>query len=303
MRSWRKRDVATLGGRTGFVKQAIRSGVPILPVATVGGHDTVFVLVGGQVAGRRAGQAARAEEDAARRQPADHRRLPVPARRRDPAGAPAAAGEDPHRAARADRGRRRPGAGRRRGVRAEDLRPGGARHPGRHGPAGRQAHAAGPGMSGGAAGPGVAGGARRAGVDAAEALAFFDGLPAVPVGGDDRPVAGERAGHRLAARRAARGLRLVRQGVPRRGVGAPAAVPRPERAPAAGRPAAGSRCRCCATTPASPTSGSSAPRSPGSGRCSGRRSRRRGCGRSSTGAWSPRRWSTTPCRSSTSSGG
>jgi 1-acyl-sn-glycerol-3-phosphate acyltransferase len=44
MRSWRKRDVAVLGGRTGFVKQAIRSGVPIVPVATVGGHDTVFVL-------------------------------------------------------------------------------------------------------------------------------------------------------------------------------------------------------------------------------------------------------------------
>ncbi len=44
MRSWRKRDVATLGGRQGFVKQAIRSGVPIVPVATVGGHDTVFVL-------------------------------------------------------------------------------------------------------------------------------------------------------------------------------------------------------------------------------------------------------------------
>ena len=44
MRSWRKRDVATLAGRTGFVKQAIRSGVPILPVATVGGHDTVFVV-------------------------------------------------------------------------------------------------------------------------------------------------------------------------------------------------------------------------------------------------------------------
>ena len=44
MRSWRKRDVATLGGRKGFVQQAIRSGVPIVPVATVGGHDTVFVL-------------------------------------------------------------------------------------------------------------------------------------------------------------------------------------------------------------------------------------------------------------------
>jgi 1-acyl-sn-glycerol-3-phosphate acyltransferase len=48
MRSWRKRDVATLAGRTGFVKQAIRSGVPILPVATVGGHDTVFVLSEGR---------------------------------------------------------------------------------------------------------------------------------------------------------------------------------------------------------------------------------------------------------------
>jgi 1-acyl-sn-glycerol-3-phosphate acyltransferase len=48
MRSWWKRDVAVLGGRTGFVKQAIRSGVPILPVATVGGHDTVFVLSEGR---------------------------------------------------------------------------------------------------------------------------------------------------------------------------------------------------------------------------------------------------------------
>lgn len=44
MRSWTRRDVAVLGGRTGFVRQAVRSGVPILPVATVGGHDTVFVL-------------------------------------------------------------------------------------------------------------------------------------------------------------------------------------------------------------------------------------------------------------------
>lgn len=48
MRAWRKRDVATLGGRKGFVRQAIRSGVPILPVATVGGHDTVFVLSEGK---------------------------------------------------------------------------------------------------------------------------------------------------------------------------------------------------------------------------------------------------------------
>lgn len=48
MRSWFKRDIATLAGRRGFVKQAIRSGVPILPVATVGGHDTVFVLSEGK---------------------------------------------------------------------------------------------------------------------------------------------------------------------------------------------------------------------------------------------------------------
>jgi 1-acyl-sn-glycerol-3-phosphate acyltransferase len=54
MRSWRKRDVATLGGRTGFVRQAIRSGVPIVPVATVGGHDTVFVLSEGRWLARAA---------------------------------------------------------------------------------------------------------------------------------------------------------------------------------------------------------------------------------------------------------
>ncbi|MFP4474427.1 MAG: lysophospholipid acyltransferase family protein [Desulfatibacillaceae bacterium] len=44
MRSWSKRDKAVLGGRQGFLRQAMSSGVPIVPVATVGGHDTVFVL-------------------------------------------------------------------------------------------------------------------------------------------------------------------------------------------------------------------------------------------------------------------
>ena len=48
MRHWRKRDQAVLGGRKGFVRQAIRSGVPIVPVATVGGHDTAFVLSEGR---------------------------------------------------------------------------------------------------------------------------------------------------------------------------------------------------------------------------------------------------------------
>ncbi len=48
MRSWRRRDEAVLAGRKGFVRTAIRSGVPIVPVATVGGHDTVFVLSEGR---------------------------------------------------------------------------------------------------------------------------------------------------------------------------------------------------------------------------------------------------------------
>jgi 1-acyl-sn-glycerol-3-phosphate acyltransferase len=48
MRNWRRRDEAVLGGRKGFVRAAIRSGVPIVPVASVGGHDTVFVLSEGR---------------------------------------------------------------------------------------------------------------------------------------------------------------------------------------------------------------------------------------------------------------
>jgi 1-acyl-sn-glycerol-3-phosphate acyltransferase len=48
MRNWRKRDQAVLGGRKGFVRQAIRSGVPIVPVASVGGHDTAFILSEGR---------------------------------------------------------------------------------------------------------------------------------------------------------------------------------------------------------------------------------------------------------------
>jgi 1-acyl-sn-glycerol-3-phosphate acyltransferase len=48
MRNWRRRDQAVLGGRHGFVRQAIRSGVPIVPVASVGGHDTAFVLSEGR---------------------------------------------------------------------------------------------------------------------------------------------------------------------------------------------------------------------------------------------------------------
>lgn len=55
MRNWRKRDRAVLAGRKGFVRQAIRSGVPIVPVATIGGHDTVFVLSEGRFLARWTG--------------------------------------------------------------------------------------------------------------------------------------------------------------------------------------------------------------------------------------------------------
>jgi 1-acyl-sn-glycerol-3-phosphate acyltransferase len=55
MRNWRRRDRAVLAGRRGFVGQAITSGVPIVPVATVGGHDTVFVLSEGRFLARWSG--------------------------------------------------------------------------------------------------------------------------------------------------------------------------------------------------------------------------------------------------------
>ena len=48
LRPWTKRDQAILAGRTGFVKLAIRSGVPIVPIATVGGPDSMPVLASGR---------------------------------------------------------------------------------------------------------------------------------------------------------------------------------------------------------------------------------------------------------------
>jgi len=47
-RAWRHRDKAVLGGRKGFIRLAMSAGVPIVPVATVGGHDTLFVLSEGR---------------------------------------------------------------------------------------------------------------------------------------------------------------------------------------------------------------------------------------------------------------
>jgi 1-acyl-sn-glycerol-3-phosphate acyltransferase len=48
LRPWTKRDQAILAGRTGFVRLAIRSGVPIVPIATVGGSDAMPVVATGR---------------------------------------------------------------------------------------------------------------------------------------------------------------------------------------------------------------------------------------------------------------
>lgn len=47
LRPWTERERANLAGRTGFVKMAIRAGVPIVPIATVGGADAMPVLIRG----------------------------------------------------------------------------------------------------------------------------------------------------------------------------------------------------------------------------------------------------------------
>src|SRR3954454_173509 len=47
LRPWHERDRANLAGRKGFVKMAIRAGVPIVPIATVGGADAMPVLMRG----------------------------------------------------------------------------------------------------------------------------------------------------------------------------------------------------------------------------------------------------------------
>lgn len=48
LRPWSKRDEAILAGRMGFVRLAIRSCVPIVPIATVGGPDSMPVLATGR---------------------------------------------------------------------------------------------------------------------------------------------------------------------------------------------------------------------------------------------------------------
>lgn len=47
LRPWSERDQANLAGRKGFVAMAIKAGVPIVPIATVGGADAMPVLIRG----------------------------------------------------------------------------------------------------------------------------------------------------------------------------------------------------------------------------------------------------------------
>src|SRR3954453_4238459 len=134
MRNWRKRDQAVLANRKGFVRFALRRQVPIVPVATVGGHDTVFVLSEGRALAKWTGlgkalrgatmpivsgfpfplAAAALPVRLPRPAPRDgppRARPPLPPGGGPPGVAPAAPGQDPPGALRADPPRRRPRQG------------------------------------------------------------------------------------------------------------------------------------------------------------------------------------------------
>src|SRR3954467_7757721 len=48
LRPWTKRDEAILAGRKGFVRMAIKAGVPIVPIAPVGAPDSMPVITSGR---------------------------------------------------------------------------------------------------------------------------------------------------------------------------------------------------------------------------------------------------------------
>ncbi|HEX3563151.1 MAG TPA: lysophospholipid acyltransferase family protein [Solirubrobacterales bacterium] len=48
LRQWTRRDEAVLAGRTGFIRLAINSGVPIVPISTIGGPDAMPILATGR---------------------------------------------------------------------------------------------------------------------------------------------------------------------------------------------------------------------------------------------------------------
>ena len=54
-RPWTERHRVELRGRTGFVRLALRHGVPIVPLVAHGSHDTIVVLARGDEVARRLG--------------------------------------------------------------------------------------------------------------------------------------------------------------------------------------------------------------------------------------------------------
>jgi 1-acyl-sn-glycerol-3-phosphate acyltransferase len=52
---FRERHVVKFGGRKGFIRLAMRTGSPILPVVSVGAHETIYVLTDGATLAERFG--------------------------------------------------------------------------------------------------------------------------------------------------------------------------------------------------------------------------------------------------------
>jgi 1-acyl-sn-glycerol-3-phosphate acyltransferase len=106
LRPWTRRDEAILAGRAGFVKLAIRSGVPIVPLSTVGGPDAMPVIA----TGRRVARALRLDKVARLKMfpiaiqapwglsPALLPELPLPTKIRTAFGEPIELDPDPARA-------------------------------------------------------------------------------------------------------------------------------------------------------------------------------------------------------------
>lgn len=54
-RTWSERNRIDFGGRTGFVRLALRTQVPVVPAVSIGAHETVVVLSRGEALAKRLG--------------------------------------------------------------------------------------------------------------------------------------------------------------------------------------------------------------------------------------------------------